>query len=102
MKTMSHLAALVLLFSSLFYFFSYPEVDPDLWGHLFFGREIVQSGQLPLRNLYSFTAPDHPWINHEWLAEVIFYGIFYLFGSPGLVLPRARMGTALISVRHDT
>lgn len=85
-----------LLVSSLFYFFSYPEVDPDLWGHLFFGREILWSGQLPLYNLYSFTAPDHPWVNHEWLAEVIFYSIFHLFGSPGLILFKVVVGAIIV------
>ena len=84
------------LLSSLFYFFSYPGVDPDLWGHLFFGREILRDGKLPLHNLYSYTAPDHPWINHEWLAEVIFYGIFYLFGSPGLVLLKLTIGAMIV------
>jgi predicted membrane protein len=96
MKTMSHLAALVLLFSSLFYFFSYPEVDPDLWGHLYFGREIVQNAKLPLENLYSYTAPDYRWINHEWLAEIVFYGLFHFFGSPGLILFKVALGGGLI------
>ena len=85
-----------LLFSSLFYFFSYPGVDPDLWGHLFFGREILQRWELPLQNLYSFTAPNHPWINHEWLAEIVFYGIFYFFGSPGLILLKVLIGAIIV------
>lgn len=85
-----------LLLSSLFYFFSYPEVDPDLWGHLFFGREILETGKLPLQNLYSYTAPDHPWINHEWLAEVIFYSVFYLFSSPGLILLKVAIGALIV------
>jgi hypothetical protein len=90
------LALIFLLISSLFYFFSYPGVDNDLWGHLYFGREILQSGALSSRNLYSYTAPNYRWINHEWLAEVIFYGIFDLFGSPGLVLFKLILGGGVI------
>lgn len=90
------LASWLLLFSALVYFFSYPEVDPDLWGHLFFGREILQGWNLPLRNLYSYTAPEYPWINHEWLAEVIFYWIFSLLGSPGLILLKVAVGGGII------
>jgi len=95
-KTSSKPILRFLLISSLFYFFSYPGVDNDLWGHLFFGKEILQSGRLPLNNLYSFTAPDYPWINHEWLAEVIFYGIFYFFGSPGLILLKVLIGAMIV------
>src|SRR3989338_175373 len=82
--------------SFVFYWFSYPEVDPDLWGHLFFGREILQNSGLPTRNLYSYTAPEHPWINHEWLAEVVFYAVFYLFGSAGLILVKVAVGAAIV------
>jgi hypothetical protein len=93
---MAHLAGWFVVCASLLYFFSYPEVDPDLWGHLFFGREIVQSGTLPSSNLYSFTASNHPWINHEWLAEVVFYALFYLAGSSGLILFKVVIGAVVV------
>ena len=82
--------------SSLLYFFSFPGVDNDLWGHLFFGREIVQRGQLPLTNLFSYTVPHHPWVNHEWLAEVIFYEVYSNLGSPGLVLLKVVIGSSIV------
>ncbi|MFQ5849500.1 MAG: hypothetical protein ACE5JU_02790 [Candidatus Binatia bacterium] len=86
----------ILITSSLLYFFSYPEVDPDLWGHLFFGREILKGGEVPQQNIYSYTAPNHAWINHEWLAEVIFYGLFHLSGSPGLILLKIAIGAGVV------
>jgi hypothetical protein len=92
------LGLLCFLLSSFFYFFSYPGVDNDLWGHLFFGREILQGGRLPTHNLYSYTAPDHTWINHEWLAEIIFYWFFHIFGSPGLILLKLAVGGGVIWV----
>jgi hypothetical protein len=95
-KTIFNLILFFLFLSSLLYFFSYPEVDPDLWGHLFFGREIVEKGSFPLQNIYSYTAPDHPWINHEWLAEVILYGIFHFLGSPGLILMKVVVGASIV------
>lgn len=72
--------------------FLLPEMDNDLWGHLYFGREVLQGGKLPPRNLYSYTAPNHTWIIHEWLAEVFIFGIYHLFGSPGLVLLKVALG----------
>ena len=95
-KTLSNLILRLLLVSSLFYFFSYPEVDPDLWGHLFFGREILREHSLLLQNLYSYTAPGYPWINHEWLAEIIFYAVYRLFGSPGLILLKTSVGAGIV------
>jgi len=86
----------IFIISSIFYFFSYPEVDNDLWGHLFFGGEILRNGELLTHNLYSYTAPDHDWINHEWLAEVVFYGIYTLLGSPGLVLLKVFLGAGIV------
>lgn len=43
--------------------------DPDLWGHLQFGRDCLQFG-LPATTTYSYTAEGYPWVNHETLAEV--------------------------------
>ncbi len=95
-KTISYLTLWFLLLASLFYFFSYPGVDNDLWGHLFFGREILRDGKLPLQNLYSYTAPDHPWINHEWLSEVVFYAIYSFLGVPGLILLKLTIGAVIV------
>src|SRR5438093_1131596 len=45
--------------------------DPDLWGHLKFGTEILHSRSIPIVDSYSFTS-DRVWTNHEWLSEVTF------------------------------
>ena len=58
--------------------------DPDLWGHLLFGRDILQAGHLPSSDPYSFTA-DKAWVNHEWLAEVLMYLAYASAGSFGLI-----------------
>src|SRR6188508_1484226 len=58
--------------------------DADLWGHLLFGRDILQLQGLPSRDAYSFTS-DIPWTNHEWLAEVLSWASYSLGGSAGLV-----------------
>lgn len=58
--------------------------DPDLWGHVLFGRDIVAQGVVPRADPYSFTA-DREWINHEWLAEILSYAAYRAGGSLGLV-----------------
>ena len=58
--------------------------DPDLWGHVLFGRDIVASWSIPRVDPYSFTS-DRMWVNHEWLAEVVMFGAYRVGGGPGLI-----------------
>ena len=60
--------------------------DPDLWGHILFGRELLVHGSLPPNNVYSYSAPDFRWLHHEWLSEVVMSAIFDRFGPFGLKL----------------
>lgn len=59
--------------------------DADLWGHLRFGLDMLASKSLPAVDTYSFTS-DRPWVNHEWLAELLTAAAYRALGSPGLVL----------------
>lgn len=58
--------------------------DPDLWGHVLFGRDIVAARSVPATDPYSFSS-DRRWINHEWLAEVLMYLSYRAGGAAGLV-----------------
>jgi hypothetical protein len=60
--------------------------DPDLWGHILFGHQLLAHGSLPSGNPYSYSAPDYPWLHHEWLSEVLMSAIFDRFGTLGLKL----------------
>jgi hypothetical protein len=62
-------------------------VDPDLWGHVAFGKAIVAAG-LPELDPYSYTAGGHPWINHEVGAELAFGWLHAHLGPAGLQLLR--------------
>ena len=58
--------------------------DADLWGHLQFGLDILASKTLPAYDTYSFTS-DRPWVNHEWLAELLTAVAYTALGPTGLV-----------------
>lgn len=58
----------------------------DIWWHLASGELIVASSSLPDSNTFSFTAPDHPWLLHGWLSEVLFYLVADSLGELWLVL----------------
>jgi hypothetical protein len=80
----------VLCFA-LFYF-SENTVDTDLWGHVLFGQELLQTGHLARTDPYSWTAPGHPWINHEIVAEAALGLAHRALGGPGLLLLKTAVG----------
>ena len=60
--------------------------DLDLWLHIGMGRYIVNHGfQVPQQDILSCTMAGKPWINHEWLFQVIVYEAFRNWGAEGLV-----------------
>ena len=64
--------------------------DPDLWGHTRFGLDMLATHTLPRDDPYSFTQ-DVPWINHEWLSELVMGAAYRAAGSIGLVALKAAL-----------
>lgn len=61
-------------------------IDPDLWWHLQTGQDIVANRAIPYTDIYSFTKNGSEWVTHEWLSEVLLYGIFRFTGWGGLIV----------------
>jgi hypothetical protein len=72
-------------------------VDPDLWGHLRFGHDVITAGAIPRTDVYSFTSA-RPWVNHEWLAEVLMYAMYATGGIGGLIALQAGVGLSTLGV----
>ena len=49
------------------------------------GEYFVQTGRVLAVNLFSFTAPDQPWINHAWLSGLVFHLVHSSLGLQGIV-----------------
>src|ERR1700686_136044 len=60
--------------------------DPDVWWHLRTGQLILQNHSLFHTDPYSFTRLGQPWINHEWLSEVLLFGVYRVGGFGGLIV----------------
>jgi hypothetical protein len=82
-----------LLLSSVVYFFSINEADNDLWGHVLFGSQIIAQGAVARVDSYSYTVAGQPWINHEWLSQVVLAAAYRWAGSPGLLLLKFAVAT---------
>lgn len=77
--------------------------NDELW-HLAAGRLIVETGHVPERDPFTFTAGDTRWVNTNWLAQVVLYelyraggieldwllGVAFTFGAVALVHRQAR------------
>ncbi len=73
--------------------------DPDLWGHLRFGLDMLRSGTMVAQDCYSYTS-DRTWMNHEWLAELVFAAIYQAIGPPGLVALKAALGLLILGLGY--
>ena len=71
--------------------------DADLWGHLRFGLDMIDTGQLTSDDPYSFTQ-DIPWTNHEWLSELQMAWAYRTGGLVGLLLLKAAIVVSVFAL----
>ena len=45
--------------------------DLDIWFHLRAGQDLLAGRGFPSVNTYAFTDPGHPWLNHEWMFQLV-------------------------------
>ncbi len=87
-RTLSSFPALLaaILAASVYWTCRYGIVDPDIWWHLRNAQYLLNNLHFPSVDTYSFTAAGSPWLNHEWLSEIFYYGAFNAFGLRGIFL----------------
>lgn len=71
-------------------------VQSDTWWQLRAGQDFWQTGSIPLQDTYTHTAHGRFWMNHEWLSEVLFYGLYRLGGLPLMTAVAAVLVTASV------
>jgi hypothetical protein len=76
--------------------FSHTIADPDLWGHVRFGQDIVRTGRIIQTDIYSYRTAGQPWINHEWLSEVIFASLYDHGGPAALIVFKVLVSLAIV------
>jgi hypothetical protein len=69
--------------------------DPDLWGNVRFGLDLLGTWSFSTIDRYSFTS-DIPWVNHSWLPQLAMAIAYSWAGPAGLVaLKTAIVGATL-------
>ena len=61
----------------------------DLTYHLRAGDEILANGALPGTDTWTYTAAGAEWVDQQWGAQVVLFGVYRLAGWTGLVILRA-------------
>ena len=54
--------------------------DGDTGWHIQTGEYILRHGNIPFRDLFSFSRPGEPWFAWEWLSDVLFACVYRLHG----------------------
>ena len=71
-----------------------PLQETDLFFRLANGQEILRTGHVPGRNLFSFTFPDQPYLDSAWLFDLAMAGLYQLGGFPAVVLGKTAIVVA--------
>lgn len=90
------LTAAVLLWTFLACCF--PMMDTDFWWHLKTGELILERGEVPQVDWYTYTDPDKPWIDLHWGFQLLITGLYRFGGANLIVLAKAAIITAAVGV----
>jgi hypothetical protein len=74
-----------VVFLGLFAMTARNVTDPDVWWHLKAGQYIAEHRSVPHTDPFSYTRAGQPWVAHEWLTELLLYGIERVAGWGGLI-----------------
>jgi hypothetical protein len=75
----------VLGIGAVLHFLALGLADPDLWGHVRFGLDMIESRSLLHEDVYSYLTGGYRWINHELLSELLFGLAYSAAGTTGLL-----------------
>ena len=91
--------AVIVTLSAIFLLTGFNPVNhTDVWGHLSFGRWIVENGELPTADPFRWDLPSVHFLNVYWLGQVLGYGWYSLLGLEGLVLAHGGLVTLMGAV----
>jgi hypothetical protein len=72
--------------------------DPDLWGHVQYGREVLHDGVLPRTATWTYAAEGAAWVNHENIAEFLLAWTVDAWGSQGLPWMKLSIAAMLLTL----
>jgi len=98
MKTNSYTLTLprlltIIVFIAIFTMAVRVPADSDTWWHLRSGQYIVENMSIPTTDPFSHTRLGQLWIDHGWLAQIFWYGLYAVGGWAAVALAVAALVT---------
>src|SRR5206468_11436556 len=87
--TIEHLWMGVPIFVLLWKCFLFPVPTLDFWWHLKLGDIIAATRSLAQIDFFSFTMPGKAFIMQNWLAELVYSGVYRMGGLPLIIFCNA-------------
>lgn len=72
--------------------------DTDLWWHLRTGQLMLERGEIPRTDWFTYTNPESPWIDLHWGFQLLITGLWSLGGAPAVILATASVGAATFAM----
>ena len=66
--------------------------DPDLWGHLRYGKHIFENGGRVGPDPFAYTTAGRVWNDHEYVAQMVLWLAYDAGGPVGLILLKCAVG----------
>src|SRR3989338_8211437 len=90
--------AAIIALTALVYFQQNNFTSIDLGRHIKNGQIVWRQPDVLFKNLYSYTEPNFPFVNHHWLAGVIFWLLYLIGGFKILSVLNILLGVATILI----
>ena len=89
----AHQLLVAIVFISIFTMAVRIPADSDTWWHLRSGQYILENVTIPQVDPFSHTKADQVWIDHGWLAQIFWYGLYAVGGWAAMALMLAILVT---------
>jgi hypothetical protein len=66
-------------------------MDGDLPRHILVGQVIAQTQKIPSTEPFAYPYQNIPYVSHEWLSDLLFFGIYSLTGLAGTIIVSATL-----------
>ena len=76
----------------------FPVVNGDIWWHLRTGQLILERGEVPDTDWFTYTNPDAKWTDLHWGFQVIAATLWALGGAAALVIAKSMVGSGVFAL----
>ncbi len=92
----------ILLLTSILYTMTQTVTEPDLWGRIKFGNDVLMLHNPHLVDHYNYVVKNVHWVDIEWLSGVILALAYNIAKTPGLLAVKfIIVSLILINIYHN-